>query len=208
MEDLITRITISMSPEDHHHYLQAIIARTKLRGRHGMERVGSGDGFSVSDGLALVMGSAIASVHILGVRRWDLSAPGWFMVGLTFAWVAVTAAGPFVFMARRYGRRLPDYPQIGDRLWALLGIPWLVTALLQSASQGSEPQHGPLFTVSLTIGLAIVCLIALGVVWSTWVMVSPQQAARLEAAPWTNRVGLILSIAWPIQCGLGMIVLS
>ena len=29
-----------------------------------------------------------------------------------------------------------------------------------------------------------------------------------SSAPWTNRVGLILAIAWPIQCGLGMVVLS
>jgi hypothetical protein len=39
-------------------------------------------------------------------------------------------------------------------------------------------------------------------------MVPPHQAARVEAAPWSNRVGLILSIAWPIQCALGMVVLS
>ena len=39
-------------------------------------------------------------------------------------------------------------------------------------------------------------------------MVPPDQAVRVESAPWTNRVGLILSIAWPIQCGLGMVVLS
>jgi hypothetical protein len=173
-----------------------------------MERIDMGDGLSVSDGAALVMGSAIASVHILGVRRWDLSGSGWFMVCATFAWVALTAAGPFIFMARRYVRRVPGYPQIGDRLWALLGIPWLVSALLQSASQSSEPDHKPLFTITLSVGLATVCMIALIVVWRTWVMVSPEQASRLEAAPWTNRVGLILSIAWPIQCGLGMVVLS
>ena len=173
-----------------------------------MERIDKAEGFSVSDGAALVMGSAIASVHILGVRRWDLSGSGWFMVAITFAWMAVTAAGPFIFLARRYARRLADYPQIGDRLWAMLGMPWLVTALVQSAAPSSEPRHNPLFTMTLSVGLAIVCLVALAVVWSTWVMVSPEQAARIEAAPWTNRVGLILSIAWPIQCGLGMVVLS
>ena len=69
------------------------------------------------------MGSAIASIHILGVRRWDLTGAGWIMVSITFTWVAVTAAGPFIFLARRFARRLPDYPKIGDRLWAMLGIP-------------------------------------------------------------------------------------
>jgi hypothetical protein len=64
------------------------------------------------------------------------------------------------------------------------------------------------FSVTLTGGLGVVCFIALIVVWTTWVIVPSEQAAKTDAAPWTNRVGLILSIAWPIQCGLGMIVLS
>jgi hypothetical protein len=173
-----------------------------------MERIDTGDGLNVLDGGALVMGSAIASVHILWAMRGDLSGAGWLMMGVTFTWVAITAAGPFIFLARRFVRRLSHYPKIGDRLWALLGIPWLASAVLQSAAPGSDPRPNPLFAMTLSIGLAIVCLIALAVVWSTWVMVSPAQAARIEAAPWTNRVGLILSIAWPIQCGIAMIVLS
>jgi hypothetical protein len=173
-----------------------------------MERSDNADGFSVSDGAALVMGSAIASVHILGVKRWEISGSGIFLVAMTFTWVAVTAAGPFIYLARRYARHLPAYPQVGDRLWAVLGLPWLVTALMQSATSGSEPRHNSLFTLTLIGGLAVACLTALAVIWSTWVMVSPDHAARVEAAPWTNRVGLILSIAWPIQCGLGMVVLS
>jgi hypothetical protein len=173
-----------------------------------MERIDHRGGFRVLDGAALVVGSAIASIHILGVGRGNLSGSGWIMLGITFTWVAVTAAGPFIFVARRFARRLPDYPKIGDRLWAMLGIPWLATALIQSAAPAYEPRHNPLYATTLSIGLAVVCLIALGVVWGTWVMVPPEQAARVESAPWTNRVGLILSIAWPIQCGLGMLVLS
>jgi hypothetical protein len=173
-----------------------------------MERIDRGGGFSVLDGAALVMGSAIASIHIVGVWRDNLSGAGWVMIGLTFTWVAVTAAGPFIYLVRRFARRVPDYPKIGDRLWALLGLPWLVTALVQSAVAGNEPRHNPLYATTLSVGLASVCLIAMGVVWGTWVIVPAQQAARVEAAPWTNRVGLVLSISWPIQCGLGMLVLS
>src|SRR5271170_3202207 len=99
-----------------------------------MERIDEGDGFSILDGGALVMGSAIASIHILGVRRWNPSGANWIMVALTFTWVALTAAGPFIFLERRYARCIPHYPQIGDRLWALLGIPLVVTALAQSAA--------------------------------------------------------------------------
>ena len=172
-----------------------------------MDRIDTGGGFSVLDGAALVMGSAIASIHTLRVMRSDLTGAGWIMIWITFAWVAVTAAGPFLYLGRRFARRLAGYPKIGDRLWALLGIPWLASALVQSAAADREPRQNSLFTTSLGVGLAVTCLVTLGVVWNTWVIVPPEQAARVEASPWTNRVGLILAIAWPIQCGLGMVVL-
>ena len=173
-----------------------------------MDRIDTGGGFSVLDGAALVMGSAIASIHTLRVMRSDLTGAGWIMIWITFAWVAVTAAGPFLYLGRRFARRLAGYPKIGDRLWALLGIPWLASALVQSAAPDREPRQNSLFTTSLGVGLAVTCLVTLGVVWNTWVIVPPEQAARVEASPWTNRVGLILAIAWPIQCGLGMVVVS
>jgi hypothetical protein len=173
-----------------------------------MERIDTGDGFSVLDGAALVMGSAIASIHTLRVMRSDLTGAGWVMLWLTFAWVAITSTGPFLYLARRFFRRLTDYPKIGDRLWAMLGLPWLLTAVIQSATAGSEPRPNSLFTTTLGIGLGLVCMVTLAVVWSTWVMVPPEQATRVEASPWTNRLGLILAITWPIQCGLGLVVLS
>jgi hypothetical protein len=173
-----------------------------------MERIDTGGGFNVLDGVALVMGSAIASVHLLRIIRKGLSGAGWIMVWITFCWVAITAAGPFLFLARRYSRRLIGYPKIGDRLWALLGLPWVITAVLQSALPGEDPRHNPLVAGILSVTLALVCVMALAIMWGTWVMVPPEQGARIEAAPWTNRVGLILAVAWPIQCGLGMVVLS
>jgi hypothetical protein len=173
-----------------------------------MDQPPPGSDINVLDGLALVMGSAIGSVHILRIIRSGLSGAGWLMVWLTFAWVAITASGPFMYLARRYLRHLEGYPRIGDLLWALMGVPWLMTAVIQSALPATEPGQNPLFAGTLSVGLALACIIALGVVWRTWVMVSPEQASRLEAAPWTSRVGLILAIAWPIQCGLGMVVLS
>lgn len=173
-----------------------------------IERIDTGEGFSILDGAALVMGSAIASIHVLGVRRWEPSGGSWLMGAVTFALTALTASGPFIFLERRFARRVVHYPRIGDRLWALLGMPWVVTALAQSAAPSSDPRHNPWLIMTLSTALATTCLIALAVVWSTWVIVPPEQAAQIEAAPWTNRVGLILSIAWPIQCGLGMVVLS
>lgn len=173
-----------------------------------MERSDQGRDINVLDGVALVMGSAIASVQMLRVIRSGLSPAGWIMVWLTFSCVALTAAGPFIFLARRCSRRLPGYPKVGDWLWTLLGVPWVITAIIESVVPGEDPHQNPLFDTTLIISLALSCLIALVVVWGTWVMVPPEQAARIEGAPWTNRVGLILAIAWPIQCGLGMVVLS
>ena len=65
-----------------------------------MERIDRGRASPFPTAVALVIGSAIASIHILGVRRWDLSAGGWVMVALTFTWIAMTASGPFVFLER------------------------------------------------------------------------------------------------------------
>ena len=173
-----------------------------------MDRIDTGGGFSVVDGVATVMGSAIASIHTMRVMRSDFTGTGWAMLCLTFAGVAVTATGPFLYLGRRFARRVVDYPKLGDRLWTMLGLPWVVTAVIQSATAGSETRQDILFTLVLTVGLGLACVVALGVVWTTWVVVPPEQAARVEVAPWTNRLGLILAIAWPIQCGLGLVVLS
>jgi hypothetical protein len=173
-----------------------------------MEESPPGSDLNVLDGIALVMGSAIASVHILRIMPNGPTGAGWVLVWLTFVWVAITASGPFIYLARRYLRHLPGHPRTGDLLWVLLGVPWLLTAVIQSALPGQEPSQNPLFAGTLSVGLAVASVVALGVVWRQWVMVPAERASVMEAGPWTNRVGLILAIAWPIQCGLGMIVLG
>jgi hypothetical protein len=173
-----------------------------------MDRAETGNGFSVLDGIALVTGAAVASVHFRSVIREGLTAFGWVLIWGTFTWVAVTASGPFLFLVHRFARRSADYPKIGDGLWALLGLPWLLTAVLRSAGPGREPPRDDLFATALSTSLAVASLISLAVVWRTWVMVPPERAAQTAATPWTNRVGLIVAIAWPIQCGIGMVVVS
>jgi hypothetical protein len=174
------------------------------------ERSESGGGFSVLDGAAIVTGAAVASVHIRGVNRDgdNLAGPGWLLIWGTFAWVALTAAGPFLFLFRRFLRRLADYPKVGDTLWAVLGLPWLVTAAIRSATPRDPHRREDLIALGLTIGLALACLIALAVVWKRWVLVPPEEASRIASAPWTNRIGLILSVAWPIQCGVGLVIVG
>ena len=166
-----------------------------------------GEGFSVLDGVALVAGAAVASVHVRSAFVDAGFDPGWAVPLGVFLWVGATAAGPFLYLVRRHARNLPGYPQIGDRLWAALGTPWLLSALLQSAqSRNANPlsMTPPPSSVVLLCGVLATSAAALAVVWRTWVIVPPEQASANFDGPWTNRVGLVLAIAWPIQCGLGM----
>ena len=174
-----------------------MIARDESRG-----------GFSVLDGAVAVTGAAVASVHIRGVMGESLERPGSILIWGCFAWIAVTASGPFLLLVRLYARRMPDYPKVGDRLWALIGLPWILTALIRPAATSGVGHRHDLYAIALSVGLGVVSLIALAVVWGTWVVVSPQQAAQTSSGPWTNRVGLVLAVAWPIQCGIGLVVIE
>jgi hypothetical protein len=113
-----------------------------------------------------------------------------------------------VFLGRRFGRRTAGYPRIGDLLWALWGLPWILTALLRTASPGSDPHRSELVGLGLTIGLGVAGTVALSVVWTKWVLLPPEQVRRAEPTPWTNRVGLVLSVAWPLQCAFGLLVME
>lgn len=173
-----------------------------------IDPMNGGDGFRVLDGVALVMGAAVASVHMREIIRDNLSGFGWTLVWWTFTWVALTATGPFLLLLRRFARQTPGYPRVGDYLWALLGFPWFMSALVRSTLGNGTSQYDGAFATGLMVSLGVASLIALVVVWTTWVTVSPEQAARTASWPWTNRVGLLLAIAWPIQCGIGFVVIS
>jgi hypothetical protein len=111
-------------------------------------------------------------------------------------------------LGRQFGRPDAGYPRVGDLLWAMWGLPWLVTALLRTAAATANPRPHDLVAVGLSIGLGFSSLVALAVVWGTWVLVPPERLAETPPTPWTNRVGLILSVAWPLQCGFGLVVIE
>jgi hypothetical protein len=137
-----------------------------------------------------------------------LTGFGMAAIWSSFTWIALSAAGPFIFIVRRYVRRAPGYPRTGDWLWTLIGMPWILSALVRSFDADSRAQRGDMASWSLCLGLAVASLVALAVVWGTWVTVPPEQAARTGSHPWTNRLGLMLAVAWPLQCGLGMLMLG
>lgn len=167
----------------------------------------TGPGFSVLDGAAVVAGAAVASVHVRAVIHEELTIAAWSIILLAFFWIALTASGPMLLIVRGWFRRSPNYPRIGDVLWGVLGAPWVLTAPLESPVIGTGPTHVPL-VVGLVVGLGVACMTALGVVWSKWVIVTREEAHSAFGPPWTNRVGLILAITWPLQCAVALVILG
>jgi hypothetical protein len=166
-------------------------------------------GFTVPDGAALVIGAAVASVHVRGaVPAGPLDGAGFVLLCVTLSGVALTAAGPFLYLFRRYVRRPAGYPRPGDRLWLLLGLPWLATVPLRVDSSGLGARSGPgdLYPLALGLGTVAASLTALSVVWTTWVLAPPDRPSPKGPSPWTDRVGLVLAVAWPLQCGFAMVV--
>jgi len=169
-----------------------------------------GGSFSVLDGSALVAGAAVASVHIRHAISDAPMGPGWVVLWGVFVLITLTAAGPFLYFFRRFLRSMQGRPGAGDRLWGLLGTPWLATALVQAATtpRGADPPVPMLVAAGLPLGLGIASLVVLVEVFRTWVAVPAGEASRAFAGPWSNRVGLCLAVAWPVQWGLGMVVLG
>ena len=166
------------------------------------------DGFTVLDGVALVVAAAVASVHMktpVDVAR----GAGWGLVWLAFAGVGLTAAGPILYVARRYGRRPDGYPRMGDRLWAILGSPWIVAAPLRSSRMAGGGRALGIYDMILTVSVGAASLLVLAVLWKVWVMVPPRARAASEGrSSWTGRLGMALSVAWPLQCGFLLVVLD
>jgi hypothetical protein len=175
------------------------------------DRAEAGEGFTVLDGVALVMGSAVASVHIrTAVPEFD--GPGdWAWAWCLFAWLSLTSAGPFVFLVRRFFTRPGGYPRLGDRLWALTGSPWLLAALVRTGEPSGDASNGrldPAYVGCLTIGLALAAMVAMPVLAARYLLVGPSRPKVPEPTTWTDRIGLFLTVAWPIQCGVGLVVMG
>jgi hypothetical protein len=170
---------------------------------------GVGGGFTLLDGVALVIGAAVASVHLRALTGARLGG-ALVLFWMTFAGVALTSAGPFLFLGRRFLRRSPGYPGVGDRLWGVLGLPWMLTAVLSTGTggPGASAARGDVYATALGCGLAASCVTALATVWKRWVMAPPQDLDRRHHAAWTDRVGLALAVAWPLQCGFGLLIIG
>ena len=151
----------------------------------------------------LFVGAAIASVHVLGIRRVRPLRSGWIMMSHRILLDRHNRCRPISLPGTQIHQTIAAISQDRRSFVGAAGAPM---ACVRNSSVGyswhrTKTQSSVLDNFDL--GARIVCLIALIVVWGTWVMVPPEEVAQVEAAPWTNRLGLILSIAWPIQCGAG-----
>ncbi len=167
-----------------------------------------GRGLSVLDITSLVSGAAVASVHVSGPMREEASAVGGPFLWAVFLWIGVTSAGPFLYLVRRYARKAASYPRLGDRLWTILGLPWVITSVARSILSRTGLPIEKWYPFGLSIGLACACVTSLLMVLHQWVLVSPEDAAKTSEGPWTNRVGLALAVAWPIQAGAALVVIG
>jgi hypothetical protein len=177
---------------------------------HGqvVEAVTSPGGLTMLDAAALVTGGAVASVHFRPFEEeiGGLTPLGFSFLVLAFAWLAVTAAGPFVYLVRRYGRRRPGYPSPPDLLWLAFGLPWAIAALYRSIAESMSTAANILYGNALFIGLALASGLAVFRLKRAW---SALDAARTSKAPrrtWTEWIGTAIAVAWPLQLGLGFVV--
>ncbi len=173
-----------------------------------------GGGITMLDAAALVTGGAVASVHF---REFEdeiavLTLLGWVLLVPAFAWLALTAAGPFVFLVRRFSRRPDGYPGPDDWLWLAFGLPWVVAALVRSAAGGPLDDSDSVYTASLFLGLAAATAPALGRLRRSLPPIEatsagpPPSSLLRPPTSWTGRIGRAVSVAWPIQFGLGLMV--
>lgn len=157
--------------------------------------------YTVTDAMACTIGAAVALVHLKSALGYPSTMRGLVAGSSAFLWLAASAAGPFVLLVRRLAGVKAEGPRIGDRLWACIGTPWILGAGLASV----EWSIAPFITAT---GVAMACLAAALDVWRYWVSVSPEEARWAFSGPWTNRLGMVLAIAWPIQIGLMLVAMS
>jgi hypothetical protein len=164
-------------------------------------------GLTILDALALTAGAAVGSIHVRPFLFPASAAGAWLMLSLVLFWIAITAAGPFIYVVHKYSRPVPGFPRTGDRLWTILGLPWVATAVVRTIYPATQEAHmDDWFTPILWACVGLACCVAGSIVWTTWIAVPSGTATQTAGPPWTNRLGLVLGVTWPLQCAASMVV--
>jgi len=169
--------------------------------------------FTMLDGFSMVLGAAIASVHLRMAQLQPRSALGWVFLIALLGGLSLTATGPFLYLSRRFlARPSLGYPQFGDRLWTLWGCPWIISALV-TAVFPSEPHSGrvdPVYVGTLGLGLFLASSVAIPIlaaryIWADFGLTRRPPGMRWS---WSDRVGRALTATWPIQVGVGLFLMG
>jgi hypothetical protein len=141
-----------------------------------------------------------------------LTPLGWVLLVSAFVWLGMTAAGPFVFLVRRFGRRPGGYPSSDDRLWLAFGLPWAIAALVRSGSGALPDGANSVYSACLFAGLAAASAPAVVRLWRSLSRIDALATGSAAPPPpprpdsWTGRIGRAVAILWPLQFGLGLVV--
>ena len=157
---------------------------------------------------AIVTGASVAAVHVRRALPDPRGLPEWTWGAILLAWLTITAAGPFLYLTRRF-RRDPahPYPLLGDRLWGLWGCPWVLAAVVGSGPHsptGYPERVDPAYVGSLGIGLFLATTIAVPILAGRYLW-GPHCVVPANQTQW---VGLALTATWPLQCGVGLVVMG
>jgi hypothetical protein len=170
---------------------------------------GSGGGFRLRDSVALVMGSAVAAVHLRMAAR-EATGAGWILAWLAFMGIGVTAAGPFeLLMARIWRIRRAS---MGDVVWCVLGVPWVLMSpfAMGWGSRGRDVgwMHG-VYEIGLTMLVGGASVFVFGLMWMRWIgRIESGGGVVDRVGGWTDRLGFGLGVCWPLQCGFALVVLG
>lgn len=162
------------------------------------------EGLTTLDAVALVTGAAMASVH---VRALFTDQPGPFTLAVLvtlFCWMSLASSGPFVFVIRRFARHLPGYPGLGDVLWLISGLPWVISGVVRTGSSTSylDPAADRAYAATLIGSVAV----AIG--WSLLIVVRHGAAACVADRTWTEWAGLLAAGLWPLQALTAFVILN
>lgn len=165
----------------------------------------AGRGLTLLDVAAFVAGAAVSALHMRSHAEAGLARGlSWFF-WISFAGIAITATGPFLFPGRRLLRPSPGYPASPDLAWIALGIPWLLSAPLCLGGGSAVNPRDSVYGSTLSISLGIACVYVLGLQWTRWRRVNADSALTPQ---WPARIGAILAMTWPLQCAFALVALS
>lgn len=167
-------------------------------------------GVRVVDLLALVIACAVGAMHTRTVIPENQVGDYWIMSSIMILGISLTACGPLLCLCDRLLGQTPRPDgrgsRIGEWIWIVLGLPWLISAAVRVAVPSTTSELSEFASMALFVGLGIACLTTQILIWVAWE--NRYSEKPWEETWWRGRFGLVLAVAWPVQWALGLMVLT